>query len=238
MQRNRLGMWIPATPHEEMAVDQLKSASKSKKRNQNNALQRNPEDQEAGPMHGTDSINKEEGRGMDQPTFDRTVSAMKKCLPVAIWATKSSRKLAGVLRWILVIFIVKAMFFEYCVRKLSKGLLECAQGRNSTSCSELKRGLFPSSITDHSYQLKFQLSDPDELPEDDRTSKVAILYEFQWSLQFRNPIFLFGFLVINLMTEYILSFLHKSLLAIDGMVEANIPNPALPEGPPHQLHRF
>lgn len=227
--RNSVGLWVWSDSNGETGTNNPTNTVVTRKQSQKYALEKNSEVQKDHSKSCTDSLDRDGSRGIDRGTFEQTVKRMQAPLWVCIWATRALCTPTKVFRWIVLAIFIKALCFEYNASAITNGLVECAKGRNASSCTELKDGFFPSSSIDHSYRIKFKLADPDAMSE--------ALIDVDFPLPLRNPIIPFVLLLSSLIIEYLLPYLCDYLLAISAMVDASIINQALPEGPDLQLQR-
>ena len=168
--------------------------------------QNNVEDNAVQLISRNGSTTQEANNSISQYIPKKTAKIAMYLRRAFIWILGAMVIVVFIVRLGLIIFLYRTMSVEYDAGTLLHGTMECVQGRDGKSCSELSDGLFPPSITKHSYQATFRLTDPNDLSEKpliDKTVPIVV----------RNPIIIFLFILAAFSAEYFLSYV-KYFLAV------------------------
>jgi hypothetical protein len=164
----------------------------------------NVEDNAVQPLSRNGSIIKEADNRVSQYIPEQNGKITMYLLRAFIWILGVMVRAIFVVRVVLIFFLYRTLSVEYDANTLLRGTIECAQGRDEKSCSELTNGLFPPSITKYSYQATFKLTDPNDVSE-------KPLINITIPIVLRNPIYIFLSILAAFATEYFLSYMQYFL---------------------------
>jgi hypothetical protein len=168
----------------------------------------------------TISLDRDGNRGTDQEKVEQNVKKTKIPLKLCTLTLLILWNVAWASSCLALILFIRALCFEYDVRKLAKGLGGWLREPTESSFLKLIESISPSSAINQGYHVKFKLV----LVDAENEYSSTPLFTSTLPLLLRSPTTLFWLLLGTISLTCFFSYLYDCFLTITNVVNESIPD--------------